>query len=338
MSERDDWLEWRRAGWTSTDAARAWTGYYGGAYAAVAEKLGLAERKIDPNRAELGHALEEPLANAVFELRGWYVQAEQMLVEHVDNPRDRATIDGLLSSVPVVPSIDDCEADLEIKSRLIGADVWPWRYWTTQCQWHMHVTGKRYCMLVVAVVDYDDQVVDVSFRWIERDDDLIDQLIAQADILWADYVKRGRLPDPDDPSALDSVKQVNAEADADANETVDLDDLAADIDRYQTITTSLKAWKAEQAQLAARIRHRMGAATEAKTTDKRWRVRIGQPIRKWTDMALLNCEAFFSPDEHPDLYRTVLDLELIDAEFPELGERFKEPTDDRRLTVKDLTA
>lgn len=334
MSEDAEWHDWRGQGWTSTDAARSWTGYYGGAYGAVAEKLGLAGRDIDPARANVGHSLEEPIADAVHSLKGWWVQGEQMLVTNPDTPLHRATIDGLLSEFHEVPSLDDCPAGLEVKTRFLGADNWPWPYWTTQCQWAMHVTGRNLWLLAIAVVDHNTEVARLEFRWVERDQDLIDRLADQANILWRDFVLKERLPDPDTPSALSAVKEVNRAAAA--GEAPDIDDLAAVVERYDHISANLPRWKEERDELAARIRHRMGASTQAVAAE-RWRVKVGEPIRKWTDMARLELELFFPRDEHPDFYKTVLDHDVIDT-YPELGDRFKEPTTDRRLTVKDLTA
>lgn len=326
------WLEWRRGGITGTDIARWWTGQYGGAYGAVADKLGRGlPQETTPQQAR-GKAWEDRLARLAETATGLHAHAtgeHQVWAEHPDHPHHRATPDGLLSEAPDVWTAADLAGALETKTRAVG--VTPNRdYWTAQIQWGLHVSGLPWCLLVDATIDdVDDRLVAVRLDRIDADPFVQDQLVAGAEWLWA-HVQAGELPPPDAPSALDYVKLHHQQADDQAGtvEFADLD-LVAAVHRYAEIGAAVKAVTDERDQLAATLRHALAGATKAVTPDG-WRVSLSAPSRILTPEARDALAA-----AHPDLVvtRTELDVDRLKTEHPDEYQAAKTPEGSRSLRV-----
>ena len=335
MTTEADWLQWRRGGIGASDIAKAVTGLYGGPVAVVADKLGITTDDIDPALAERGHRWEQPIADAVLATHGLYVHGEQFWAEHPDRPEHRATIDGLLHPEPEV-SIDDIDTLLEVKTS--GSMTRPkWDYYKVQCLWQMHVTGMSSTLVAIGGINDAEpdplrQLLGVSYMWVDRDDHRIDVLVAEADRLWG-HVQASTLPEPTDGSTLEIIKQANATAAPDAPvDQMAIDDLADEIADYADLKERAKA-AADRLRLAeSQIRTVMGECTEARTSDGRWRVRVGKPIERFTRDAEADALAL-----HPDCGKTVLDRERFKAEHPDDYEALKRPTADRRLTIKEMT-
>jgi len=331
MTDETEWLAWRKTGLGASDLARAHTGHYGGAYAVVAEKLGRLENDIDPADAQRGKEWEHAIADGVHALTGYYVAGEQLWVTSPENKRWLATIDGLLSLDPQT-TFDDAAAVLEVKtSRQYVSPKWD--YYEAQVQWQMLVCGKQRALVALAVIGVDpdgnEGVRDLKLRWIERDDDMIGQLIDLAMELWR-HVEAGTLPDPDEFTRLEDVREVWRHAEPAV--TVDIDDLADAIAEREHLRSVARDMLTEADMLETAIRHRLGEATEAVTSDGRWRVRVGQPVQRFTDQseetALLAA---------PEYGVVKLDRQRFKAERPDLYDDLKVPTTDRRLTVKEMT-
>lgn len=317
-----EWLAWRRAGITATDVADAYAGTYGGIYSVVARKLGL---EVVEHNAEMqrGHDWQPVIADAVHTLTGMYVVGEETWCAHADDDRWRATVDGFLAEAAEV-SADDVAAVLEVKTRGVGTRPNRDR-WHTQTQWQLHVTGLSRALLAEATIDDDaNECRNVRLEWVEADPDVQAQLVDLAEVIYA-HVQSGTLPEPDSPSALDSVKAVHAAADVDAD-AVDLSDLAEDIARFDEIKAAVKAVSDERDLLEARIRDAIGEATKGHLDG--WRISLSQPARKLTRDA----EAELL-DTHPEYATAVLDRTRVKAEDPELYEAFTRPVGPRRLTI-----
>lgn len=340
---RADWLADRRKSMGGSDIAAADSGRYGGRTKAVASKLDIdTGDDIDPALADRGHRWEQPVADGVLAHFGLFVHGEQMLVRNPATPRVHTTLDGMLAPTSEA-ALDDMVANLEIKTRGRHAP-WPRDYWWPQCQVGMHCTGVGKALLAIATVDEDydpdtgtivETLVSVHYEWVRRDQLEIDRLLALAADLWA-HVERGELPEPTDASALPIIKAANIAADPDV--TADLDDLAELIERREAIRAALKASEAEAATIEAKIRHRMGQATEAVAAD-RWRVRCGQPIRKFTSQSEIDFIELHGPRAlELGVARTVtvIDRDLAKELMPDEYDALRIETPDRRLTVKDL--
>ncbi|MEM9655159.1 MAG: YqaJ viral recombinase family protein [Actinomycetota bacterium] len=344
-----EWLEWRRGGVGSSDVAAAYANVYGGASKAVGSRIGIVVDNIDETAADRGHRWEHRLADGIQDHTGLYVGGEQLWLEHGNNRRHRSTPDGFLFTDPHPGSVDEAVAGTEIKVRHPGA-VWQWTYWTTQCQWHMHVAGLHRWLLVVATLEphYDpvtgdldpEHLTSVRYQWVYADSFLQDQLVTIADWL-LELIDTNTMPDPEDAQALAYVKETHRIADPD--HTPDLDDIQELLGRWSALKAAARDAKEELGAAEARIRHVMGPATEAHTTDRTWRVRIGAPVRKFTDeseKAFIAEHCLHDDDcppgctvHRPDLLEARLYLDMARDEMPDEYEDHRLPTNDRRMTI-----
>lgn len=332
-TDHQTWLEWRRQGTGASDIAKAATGLYGGRVGVVADKLRISTDNIDPALADRGHRWEQPIADAVHATHELYVHGEQLWFTHPTHPTHLATIDGLLHPQPADITIEDIDDLLETKTRGTNAP-WHWDYWTTQTQWQMHVTGTQRTLLAIATTDDTyDRLTRLDFATIDRDDHIIAQLVTLADELW-EHVQTGTLPKPSDGSTLEIIRAANATAapGADVDQAA-IDDIRDEIADYADLKQRAKA-AGDRLRLAeSQIRTAMGAATEATTSDGRWRVRVGKPVHKFTSDS--EAEAL---KLHPGYGMTVLDRARFKAEHPDDYEALKRPTSDRRLTLKEMNS
>lgn len=333
MTDEAGWLKWRRGGMGASDVAAAVTGHFGGAVKVVARKIGVTPDDIAPGLADRGKRWEQPLADALLATHGLHAIGEQIWAEHPEQPQHRATVEGFLYHEPEA-SIEDVDTLFEIKTRGLSAP-WRWDYWTIQPQWQMHVTGMTRCLLIVATINdaetnQTSQLQGIEYRWIERDDHVIDRLVVEADRLWS-FVEAGQLPEPTDGSALDIVREAYATTSADA--TADIDPVLDDIATFAELKIRAKA-AADALKLAeAKIRTAMAEATEATTSDGRWRVRVGEPIAKFTRDSEADALQLY-----PDYGKTVLDRDRFKTHRRDDYELLKRPTSDRRLTIKEMSA
>lgn len=325
-AERPGFAEFRAGGVFSTAVADAYAGTYGGAYAAVARKLGLTAPIEQTERMARGLAWEKRLADLTHVATGMYVHGEQMWARHRDHDHHRAIVDGFLHELPEV-SIDDLDTLVQFKTTGIGARL-PWERTLANCMWEIHCTGALRSLLVHATIDDEtDTLLGVRFTWIERDDYLIGTLIELAETMWH-HIQAGTLPDPDTPSALDTVKEVNAIADVDAL-PVDLSDIADKLRRFTEIKAAVRAVEDERDTLEAEIRSRLGRAT--KGTADGLAVRLSKPRAVFTPEAE---QAFL--DIHPDApTKTVLDRTAAKAIDKQLYAELGQPIGARTLTIKE---
>lgn len=326
-AERPGFAEFRAGGIFPTAVADAYTGSYGGAYNAVARKLGLIAAPAPTVRMERGIRWEQRIADLTHLATGLFVHCEQAWIQHSADGRWRAIIDGLLHEHAEV-SIDDLTTLLEIKT--IGVDVRvPWARWKAQTQWGMHVTNTERALLAWAVIDDETDRLDaLRFEWLERDDMEIARLVDVAEMLWQ-HIQAGTLPDPDCPSALDVVKEVNALADPESL-PVDLTDLTDDLARFLEIKAAVKAVEDERDRLEALIRSRLGRAT--KGTADGFTISLSKPSAVRTDDG--NREFLAA---HPELAKAPeIDSARAKAEAKaEFAAIPREAKGSRRLTIKE---
>lgn len=369
--ERAAWEARRLEGIGASDVAAARHDLYGGAAKVVGLRIGLEDPDpIDPDRADRGHRWEPAIADGVLAHYGLYVHGEQMHLSHPEHPRWMTTPDGLLAPVPEA-TVEDLEAGLEIKTREVGAE-WQWDAWTDQGKFGCLVSGLPRWLLAVAtiVTEFDpatgalvERVDHVRYRWVRPDPFELQQLGELADWLWS-WVERGELPPATSASALPWVKAANIEAGqvcpdcegdglhrgggrrkwcarcegkgvANVDHPADIDDLAEAIERREELRAAIDEAQAEADLIEARLRERLGDTTETFTSDGLWRVRCGQPVRKFLDHSE---ERFIEKHgaDHPELLHTVLDRAAAKEALPTEYEALKVTTADRRLTTKRM--
>jgi predicted phage-related endonuclease len=320
---RDEWLQWRRSGITATEVADAANDTYGGAYAVIANKLGLTATEVtEPMRR--GERWQAPIADAVHALTGWHVLAEEACVTCETDERWLATVDGFLAEHSEA-TFDVVAGVVEIKTR--GADVRPpRRRWRDQVQWQLLVTGLPAGLIAEATIDdTTDTCRSLVFELVEADPYRQAELVEVAEALWAHYTA-GSLPEPTS-SSLDTVKLLTGAGDLEGS--ADLQALELEVERLQELRAAVKELETERDRVEGIVRAGVGDFTEG--TTRNYRVRVSPPARKVPADTLAQLAV-----EFPELCRPVLDIERLKAERPDVYEASRKPAGGRRLTITPL--
>lgn len=328
MTDRGEWLTWRREGITATDVAKALSGRYGGMRGVLAEKRGESQ---EVTAAMLrGQRWEERITTAAETLTGFAIVGEQSMIQAADNPAHRATIDGFLAPVDIPePSIDDVLGVLEVKTREEFTKP-AWDYWSTQVQWQLHCAGLDFVVLAEAVIDdTTDEAKALKITRIERDQVVIDQLVEVAEEI-ARHITDGTMPDPEGEEAYAIAMDSSIEQwRVDNSEVVDLSSLADDVRRRNDVKQAVASAERELKEIDARIIEALGGASKGECDG--FTVTLSKPRATVTPEAEAELLA-----SRPDLGKTVLDRELAKQD-KDLWQSLQTPSGARTLTVKGTT-
>lgn len=188
--EHDEWLEWRKRGIGGSDvAAICGLSRYKSALEVYLDKLGEIPPVPDNPKMKAGRMLEPLIADWFVEETGIKVQKQNFIFQHKDYPFMLANIDRW------VPGEN---AGLEIKNTAEYSrnnwfdgqtEIIPTEY-QLQANHYMAVTGADKWYVAVLIGGWDFQ-----WRVIERDDNLIKNLITIEENFWTQHVMAGVLPE-----------------------------------------------------------------------------------------------------------------------------------------------
>lgn len=296
---REDWLAARRLGIGGSDASViAGVNRFSSLYGLWLEKTGQAVDKPATDYMEFGTRCEPVLAQWFADLTGIGTRRAGLM-----QSRDRAW------QLASVDRLTDDGGILELKTtgeRM--ADEWDddqvADHAEIQTQHYLSVTGRSHAW-VFALIGRSPVI-----RRVERDDDLIADLIAMESAFWHDNVLAGVEPVAN-AAALPAIKDRFSSI---ITETVDLpaDTVLPLLDAWQAAKAALKAAQDAADDAEARLRAVVAGVEEVRVA--------GTPV--------LTCKAngTFSPKkfeaDHPDLAaacqttKTVLDVDRIKADHP----------------------
>jgi len=176
----DEWLQWRQQGIGGSDvAAICRMSRYKSPMAVYLDKLGELPPIEDNPKMKAGRKLEPLIADWFAEETGYKVWRQNAIFTHPDHPFMLANIDRWLPGQ---------NAGLECKNTSeYGKDDWsgtqaPTEY-ILQCNHYMAVTGADRWYIAVLIGGWDFQ-----WRVIERDDELIKNLITVEQDFWQQNV------------------------------------------------------------------------------------------------------------------------------------------------------
>lgn len=156
-----------------------------------ADKLNLGQRFEGNLSTDMGHALEELIAQTWCKGSGKTLIAPKATVRHYDHPHIAASVDREVS--------DPGDYEL-VECKYVGPNVaWQWRngvpvYVQAQCQVQMAVTGAKRVHVAALIVDYGPQFFTAV---IERDDAVIDEIVGRLNQFWAEHIETQQRPDID---------------------------------------------------------------------------------------------------------------------------------------------
>lgn len=249
----DDWLDWRRQGLGGSDiAAICNMSRYRSKMNVYLDKLGEIPPLEDNPKMKAGRILEPVIADWFAEETGMKVQRRNSIFQHPKHPYMLANIDRWL---PGQNAGLECKNTAEYcKDDWAGTGA-PTEY-VLQCNHYMAVTGAERWYIAVLIGGWDFQ-----WRVIERDDDLIRNLITIEHDFWHNNVL-AKVPPAFSHQDTDFLKQLYPESNPSVS--VDLPPEAYDI--IKTLDEARAAKKnAETIEETAKnqIKGMMGEAEKA---------------------------------------------------------------------------
>ena len=178
-----------------------------------------------------------------------------------------------------------------------GSDQVPDSY-LIQCQWYLGITGASVCDLAVLIGGQDFRIYTIN-----RDDDLINDLLQQGAAFW-ELVQNNIAPDP-----INYPEAVKKWANSDTTLSVQADDsLIDDLEQIQSIKAQVKELEAQEDEIKARVVY---ALKEAETL-------IYQGVKVAT------CKT---------QTRTSFDSKAFEKDYPDLYAQYKKQSSTRVLRI-----
>lgn len=295
MSDRSEWLDWRRSGIGASDVAGVLgISPWASPYSVWADKMGFTPDDEATEQQLLGLALE-PAINAMFHERtGLYVAGAQTRVEHPIRRWMRATLDGFVvesSSSAIEDALGNLEAKTTIDSPAMWEEAIPNQY-VAQTQWQMFVTGAQRTWIAALHASFG-----LKFRIyeVERDEADIAFIVERVTRFWNDHVVTGVPPEVDGHRATsDALRAIPVDPDAE----VDLDDRTAGlIDSLRHLKTDAKLLDEQITARENAVKAAMGACTEAFVN--------GERVATWRTQC-----------------RTGLDVKALRKEMPDVADTY----------------
>lgn len=221
MTDRSEWLEWRRGGVGGSDiAALLGLSNYASPFSLWCEKVGLVSGSDATPRQRVGQVLEPAIAVLFHEDTGLYAAGEQTWCTHPDYDWARCTVDGFVYETP--SSLIGALGTHQIKTDArFGWDEVPVNI-RAQCVWEMGVTQQPHCWLSVLHGGFTFRVYEIPW-----DDDAEADwklMLERAETFW-NHVVTGVMPSIDGSDATASTLRT-LYPDHEPGRSVDLDGMA----------------------------------------------------------------------------------------------------------------
>jgi putative phage-type endonuclease len=287
----EDWIRYRKMGIGGSDVgAICGLNPWASAIDVYMDKLGLKDEKPDNEAMRQGRDLEEYVAWRFEEATGKKVRRRNAILQHDEYDFMLANIDR---------EIIGENAGLECKTASVYAtDKWaddkiPPHY-ELQCYHYMAVTGAERWYLCCLILNKS-----LEIRTIERDAEVINQLIDIEKAFWTNNILGKVMPPPDGSKAAGEILR-SIYQDSNPDEVIELTGFDQKLKRYDEIVDLENIIGSEKEQIKQEIMAIMGEAETAYCKDRRitWKKQAG---RKSIDTKLLKAEK-------PDIYLDYLQV------------------------------
>ncbi len=281
---REEWLRYRKQGIGGSDAgAVCGLNPYRTAAHVYLDKITEDVEEIDNESMRQGRDLEEYVARRFMEETGLKVRRSNYMYQHEEYPFMVADVDRMIVGE---------RAGLECKTAsAYSAGKWkdgqiPPHY-LIQCVHYMAVTNADCWYLAVVILGQ-------GFQWtkIERDEELIQNLIQIEQNFWENYVQAGVLPEADGSDAYTELLNQHFHT-ARKGMKIQLSGFQTDLKRRQEIVEQIKALEQEKNQIEQTIKKEMGESEWA----------IGEDYRiHWSNVESTKIDTRRLKAERPDIY------------------------------------
>lgn len=296
--DKKEWLKYRKNGIGGSDAgAVCGLNPYRTAIQVYQDKISDEVEEIDNEAMRQGREFEDYVARRFMEATGKKVRRANAMFYDEEHPFMFADVDRMVVGE---------NAGLECKTASpYMADKWqdgdiPLSY---QIQCYHYMTVMNADAWYIAVLIYGREF---KFYRLERDEEMIDNLIQIERNFWENHVLARSIPDPDGSKIAD---KVIAEYYKDSvSEVISLIGFNDKLQRRQEVVELIKKLETEKKQIEQEVKLYMGNAEQAENESFRvsWK-----PVSK-----------------------NELDTKRLKEEAPEIYEKYKKKTQIRRLYVK----
>jgi putative phage-type endonuclease len=295
----EEWLRLRKRGIGGSDAgAICGLNPYASPMSVYYEKTGLETEDFDNESMRQGRDLEDYVARRFMEETGLKVRRSNAMYQSEAYPFMLANVDRLISGENM--GLECKTASAYSADKWVGDSV-PAHY-ELQCHHYMAVTGAKVWYLAVVILGKE-----FKYKRIDRDEELIQNLITIEKEFWENHVLTGSMPDPDGSGISNEV--INRYFPVSVKKSIPLTNcLNEQLKRRDEIIHLANKLTQEQNQIEQQIKLFMGEYEVA--FNENYRI-------SWSNVDTVRIDSKRLKEERPDLYRD-----------------FSKSSQSRRFTVK----
>lgn len=296
--DKESWLQYRKQGIGGSDAgAVCGLNPYRTAIQVYYDKTSDSIEKIDNEAMRQGRELEEYVARRFREASGKRVRRANAIFYDEKNPFMLADVDRMIVGENAGLECKTASPYSEEKWR---DDKIPLSY-QLQCYHYMSVCNADAWYIAVLIYGRD-----FKYYRIERDDEVIENLIRIEKEFWNEYVLKRIIPDPDGSKTADAA--IAERFKESKSVTIPLTGFDERLERRQEILSIVEKIETEKRQIDQELKLYLGDAEIAE--NEHYRV-------SWKNFS-----------------RSSIDEKRLKAEQPEIYEKYRRETTSRRFTVK----
>ena len=296
--DKESWLKYRKQGIGGSDAgAVCGLNPYRTAIQVYYDKTSDSIEDVDNEAMRQGRELEEYVARRFCEASGKKVRRANAMFYDEKNPFMLADVDRMIVGENAGLECKTASPYSEEKWR---DDKIPLSY-QLQCYHYMSVCNADSWYIAVLIYGRD-----FKYYRIERDDEVIENLIRIEKEFWNEYVLKQVIPDPDGSKTADAA--IAERFKESKSITIPLTGFDERLERRQEILSLLEKIETEKRQIDQELKLYLGDAEIAE--NEHYRV-------SWKNFS-----------------RSSIDEKRLKAEQPEIYEKYRRKTISRRFTVK----
>lgn len=281
----EEWLRLRKTGIGGSDAgAICGLNPYVSPMGVFYEKTRKEVETYDNESMRQGRDLEEYVARRFMEETGLKVRRSNAMYQSEEYPFMLANVDRLISGENMGL---ECKTASAYNSDKWTGDSVPAHY-EIQCHHYMAVTGAESWYLAVLIMGRE-----FKYKMIDRDEELIQNLITIEREFWEEHVLTGNMPDPDGSDISNEV--INRYFPTAVKKSIPLPSyLNEQLKRREEINRLTKKLEQEQNQIEQQIKIFMGEYEEA--FNEHYKV-------SWNNVDTVRIDSKRLKEERPDLYQ-----------------------------------
>lgn len=295
---REEWLKYRKMGIGGSDAgAICGLNPYSTAISVFRDKTEDEISDYDNEAMRQGRDLEEYVARRFTEETGFKVRRVNAMYQKDEHPFMLANVDRMLVGKNI---------GLECKTaNTLNADKWkdgniPEHY-QIQCHHYMAVTGASSWYIAVVILGKEFKYVQIN-----REEELIRNLVSIETDFWCNYVLKGIMPDPDGSKASDEI--INQYFKYATQEKVILNGFNEKLKRRADLAALIDKMEIEKKLIEQEVKIAMSDAESA------------------------ICDNF--QIDWKNVFTSKLDVERIKTERPDIYQDYIKQTQSRRFAIK----